>query len=67
MPISAGGATVQALLIEPETGFLIRIELPPGVGPGILRIVRRNEIGDQGSGLTGYQGETTHWTFLPVR
>jgi hypothetical protein len=67
MPISAGGATVQALPIDPETGFLIRIELPPGVGPGILRIVRRNEIGDQGSGCTGHQGKTIRWTFLPVR
>ena len=36
--------------VEPEIGVLIRIESPPGVGHGILRIVRRSEIGDQGSG-----------------
>ena len=30
--------------VEPEIGVLIRIESPPGVVPGILRIVRRSEI-----------------------
>jgi len=38
-------------------GVLIRIESPPGVGPGILGIVRRSEIGDQSSGWTGHQGK----------
>lgn len=35
---------------EALVGVLIRIESPPGVGSGILRIVRRSEIGDQGLG-----------------
>jgi hypothetical protein len=41
---------------EPEFGALIWIESPPAVGPGIIMIVRRSEIGDQGWGWTGISG-----------
>jgi len=51
---------------ETETGVRVLIGLPPGVGPGLLWIVRRSEIGDQGSGWTGNQGKIIRWTFLPV-
>ena len=40
--------------IVPETGVLIPIGSPPGVGPGIIGIVRRSEIRDQGLGWTGH-------------
>jgi hypothetical protein len=40
--------------VEPEIGVIIRIETPPGVGPGPLGIVRRSEIGDQDWGWTGH-------------
>jgi hypothetical protein len=33
MPIIAGGVTVQALPIETETVFFVRIESPSEVGP----------------------------------